>query len=907
MFKRNALSLAVALACAFPAIAQDVPADANQTNAKQSAASNSAATAKNPSNDTTLEVISVTATKRKTKLMETPVAISAISDTQLQQHGVNNVVDIADLVPGLDISVASEQAAPVITMRGIRSTNITELGDPAVGVHLDGIYSPRMQGALALMYDVERVEALRGPQGTLFGRNSTVGSINVLSAKPEIGSTYGNANTELGKFNAKSFGGMLNLALTDDFAVRFSGKTLKRDSYVEGYWDPNQYDTRYLPAGVLDAEVIADNSYSGVGQTLTQRENWWIDAAGTNPNAQKVRALTPANKSDFYNNANEHSFRVSTLWQPSAGRFTNHTVFQYYKNDSAGSVEMVNCDKLRGRPTELGGDCASFLPSDNTYQAVVNVPGKLELDITYLRNTLNYELTDELNLVWLAGYEDMQRQSAQDTEVGLDVWDGAMFFLDGTGARSYSTELQLQSDERGDLVWIAGVNLFHEKTTTVGYYDNPMDDKAFWDQPDRSTDALAAFGQATYNLTPATHLTLGYRFSDETKQDKGGRTLRCSNADGCAPGWFNRTLLSGLPTNAFENPAIYKSSFANDNKGSWRNHDFRLGLDYDLSADTMLYGYVASGFKAGGIGDVFEVVNDRTGQVQRFETQFDPEQVLTYEMGAKTSLLDNSLNLQAVFFYTDYTDMQYASVGSIGNVERLAAVENPDGSPVLGPDGKPLLDYRNMPVIAYYTQNVPGSTIKGIELEFDWKPYPSGRINGYVTWTDARITEDWITKWDYDPEYLFKLSYEQSIDPNNRLLSTNLKGNQLAMVPEFSANLSYTHSVDLGRFGFIHGWFNLSWKDKSYNTIWNVDRHLDDMKFAVSADATRYIDDRRDAYTSANASLKYEPVGQAWFAEVFISNATDELVQHWSNTGKGFPKGSFGMPRYYGVRAGFNF
>jgi iron complex outermembrane receptor protein len=240
-------------------------------------------------------------------------------------------------------------------------------------------------------------------------------------------------------------------------------------------------------------------------------------------------------------------------------------------------------------------------------------------------------------------------------------------------------------------------------------------------------------------------------------------------------------------------------------------------------------------------------------------------------------------------------------------VERLAAVENPDGSPVLGPDGKPLLDYRNMPVIAYYTQNVPGSTIKGIELEFDWKPYPSGRINGYVTWTDARITEDWITKWDYDPEYLFKLSYEQSIDPNNRLLSTNLKGNQLAMVPEFSANLSYTHSVDLGRFGFIHGWFNLSWKDKSYNTIWNVDRHLDDMKFAVSADATRYIDDRRDAYTSANASLKYEPVGQAWFAEVFISNATDELVQHWSNTGKGFPKGSFGMPRYYGVRAGFNF
>lgn len=897
MHKRNALSLAIAMACAFSAAAQQ--ADVNKVA--------ETTTAQASSNETELEVISVTATKRKTKLMETPVAISALSEAQLQQHGVTSVKDIADLVPGLDISVASEQAAPVITMRGIRSTNITELGDPAVGVHLDGIYSPRMQGALALMYDVERVEALRGPQGTLFGRNSTVGSINVLTAKPEFDSSYGNANTELGRFNAVSTGGMYNWAVSDEFAVRFSGKTLKRDSYVEGYWDPNQYDTRYLPEGVLNAEVISDNSYQGIGQTLTQRENWWIDAAGTNPEAQKVRALTPADKEDFYNNANEHSFRVSTLWEPSAGRFSNHTVFQYYKNDSAGSVEMVDCEKLRGRPAEFGGDCSSFLPSDNTYQAVVNVPGKLELDITYLRNTLNYELTDELNLVWLAGFEDMKRESAQDTEIGLDVWDGAMFFLNGTGARSYSTELQLQSDELGDLVWIAGVNLFHEKTTTVGYYDNPMDDKAFWDQPDRSTDAFAAFGQATYNLSSDLHLTLGYRFSDETKQDVGGRTLRCSNADGCAPGWFNRTILSELPTNAFENPAIYKSSFANDNKGSWQNSDFRLGLDYDFTEHTMVYGYVASGFKAGGIGDVFEVVNDRTGQVQRFETQFAPETVLTYELGTKTSLLDNSLNLQAVFFYTDYQDMQYASVGSIGNVERLAAVENPDGSPVLDQNGQPVLDYRNMPVIAYYTQNVPGSTIKGIELEFDWKPYPSGRITGYATWTDARITDDWITKWDYDPEYLFDLSYEESIDPENTLLTTNLKGNQLAMVPEYTASLSYTHSFDLGDYGYIHGWFNASWKDKSYNTIWNLDKHLDDMNFAVPDEALAYVDDGRDSFTSVNASVKYEPKDQVWFAELFISNATNEIVQQWSNTGKGFPKGSFGMPRYYGVRAGFNF
>ena len=891
MHKLTQLSLAISLAISMPVIAEE------STNANESGITD----------DSAIEVISVTATKRKTKLMETPVAISAFSQAKLDQNGVKNVKDIANLVPGLDISVSAEQSAPVISMRGVRSTNITELGDPAVGVHLDGIYSPRMQGALALMYDVERVEALRGPQGTLFGRNSTVGSINVISAKPKFDKTSANFDLELGRFNAQSAGGHINIPINDEFAVRVSGKYLKRDSHIEGYWDPNQYDTRRLPDGVLDAPVISEDSYQGVGVTKTQRENWWIDGAGTDPEAQKVRALTPADKEDFYGNANEYSFRISTLWESLDLGLSNHTVFQKYKNNSAGGLDMVNCEKLRGRPDQYGGDCADFLPSDNTYQAVVNVPGKLALDITYFRNTLNYELTDDISLVWLLGYENMQRESAQDSEVGLDVWDGAMYFLDGTGAKSYSTEIQLQSSEHGDFVWIAGLNAFHEKTTTLGYYDNPMDDKAFWDQPDRSTDALALFAQGTYNLTDKLHATFGYRYSNETKEDKGGRTYRCSNADGCAPGWFGRTILSELPVDHFEDPSIYQSYFANDNKGSWSHHDFRLGLDYDLSADTMIYTYVASGFKAGGIGDVFEVVNDRTGDVQRFETQFDPEEVLTWEIGAKSSFFDNALNLQSTFFYTDYTNMQYASVGSIGNVERLGEVEDEDGRPILDDDGNPILDFQNQPVIAYYTQNVPGATIKGIELEFDWKPYSGGRVTGYATWTDATITQDWITKWDYDAEYLFNLSYEESIDPQNSALTTNLKGNEMAMTPKFTANIGYGHSFNLSEYGYIHTWFNLTWKDDSYLTIWNVDKHLDDMDFSVDDEAIQYMDDSRDSFTVYSASAKYVPKNESWYLEFFVNNASDEQVQHWNSTSKGYPKGSYGLPRYYGVRTGINF
>ncbi len=140
---------------------------------------------------------------------------------------------------GITLGILLACSMPVISMRGVRSTNITELGDPAVGVHLDGIYSPRMQGALALMYDVDRIEALRGPQGTLFGRNSTVGSINVISAKPEFGELFGSVSGELGRFNARSIEGFINIPVNSEFAIRVAGKGLKRDSYLEGYWDPN--------------------------------------------------------------------------------------------------------------------------------------------------------------------------------------------------------------------------------------------------------------------------------------------------------------------------------------------------------------------------------------------------------------------------------------------------------------------------------------------------------------------------------------------------------------------------------------------------------------------------------------------------------------------------------------------
>jgi len=860
-----------------------------------------------------LEEIIVTATRHETLLMKTPVAITVVDQDSLDRAGIQSVSELANLVPNMDIATINGQSTPIISMRGVRSTNETELGDPAVGVHLDGVYSPRMQGALALMFDNERVEVLRGPQGTLFGRNSTVGSINIISAKPDPSAFSATANAGAGNYNGRDFSGMVNIPVSDQFAIRLAGRVNERDSHIDGYWDPNQYDQRLLPDGVAESEIIADGSFQGIGDARTQHSNWWIDWVGADNGwiGYDIRALVPADESDFYMNTDEYAYRLSAAWQPNDD-LSFDLSYQQYRNDSGGGIDLVNCEKLRGRPVRDGSgaiigtdDCSNLFPKDDTYQAVVNVPGRLFLDIQYLRARMDWQLSDSLSLAYLGGFEDQERESAQDMEQSLNAWDGSMFFLPGTGSESSSHELQLQSGgER--LSWVAGANIFEETTVTRGFYDNPINDKAFWDQGDRSTEAWSAFAQATFAINDKLNMTLGYRHSDETKEDVGGVTYVCHNDNGCAPGWWARETLNALPADAWYDTSIYPDSSGNDNIGSWTHDDWRVGLDYDLSDTTLLYAYVASGFKAGGIGDVFRNINPRTGEEINVRTSFAPEEVITYELGFKSALLNGKLNLMGTYFFSDYTDMQYASVGSIAQTERWQAQRNPDGTPILDPDtGLPVFDWDVVPIIAYFTQNVPGADIQGIEMEFDWVPYDGGKLSGYVTWLDTEISEDWITKWNYDAVSYFGITYEESIDPENSILETNLKGNDLAVSPSFKLNLNYEHTFELGSAGTLVPWINVHWEDDAYLTVWNVDRHLDDMNFTIPDEDTHFTDDTRKSFYTVNATLRF--YRDNWFVEAYGYNLTDEVVQYWGGAAEGVAKGSFSTPSTYGLRFNIDF
>jgi iron complex outermembrane receptor protein len=882
------------------------------------------------------EAVKVTAIRVETDLMKTPIAVTALDQETLDQQGVQNVRDLAQLVPNMDIATINGQSTPIIALRGVRSTNETELGDPAVGVHLDGIYSPRMQGILGLMFDNERVEVLRGPQGTLFGRNSTVGSINIISAKPQLDAFHSSLWAQYGNFNAPEIQAMINVPVSDTFALRFAGRFHQRDSYIDGYWDPNQYDQRYIGGLVDDAEVIAPGSFdectSPECHTRTQHSNWWAEETG---GGTEIRELVPADEDDFYMNAEEWAYRLSGRWQRKNKRMSLNFSFQQFRSDSAGGIDLVNCEKLRGRPNYdfeydedgnlLGvyqngtNDCSDLFPKDDTYQAVVNVPGRFYLDIKYLRAEFNWDIKPNLRFVYLGGGEDRDRESAQDMEQSLNAWDQAMFFLPGTGSKSWMHEIQLQSYGNKRFNWIAGANLFHEKTSTIGYFDNTINPKSLWDQPNRSTDAYALFAQGTYSFSDKWHLTVGYRYSDETKEDKGGQTWDCTVDNDCAPQipredvdcnpvtgecttGFAREDLTGVPLDYFANPANYPPGAfnANDNKGSWSHNDWRIGLDYQRE-NTLVYSYLATGFKAGGIGDVFQVHNPRPpGEDIIVRTSYGPEEVTTLELGIKQRLLNNKLDLRGAYFYSDYENMQYASVGAVAFTERWGAIYDPVTGEFLG------FGWVASPFIAYFTQNVPGAEIQGFELEYDWHAWIGGRIWGYASWLDTEITEDWITNWNYDPVSYLGLSFEQAVDPSNPVLEVNLKGNDLAVSPPFKLHMTLEHAFVLPKRNLaITPWVTAHWEDDSYLTIWNVDKHTDDMDFVIFDEDIKYTDDRRNAWSMLHAGLRFYRGNS--MMEAYGYNLTNEVVQYWGGAAEQVARGSFSTPRSYGIRFGHHF
>lgn len=846
-----------------------------------------------------LEVITVTATRNVTDLMRTPLAITALDSEALVRQNTLTLQDMDGMAPNIEFGHSQGDSGVQIGIRGVTSTNFTEIGDPAVGVHIDGIYSPRPQGALALMFDLDRVEILRGAQGTLFGRNSTAGVVNVVPARPDFDDSYGWSSFQLSNFNGKQFRSVYNLAVTENFALRGALMIDKRDGFIH-----QERDLTDRGPFVSDGEGGGNFTPDG-NPDVDQRFN---------------RELDP---SEYYHNSNQWGARLTGLWRIAA----NHRLtlgYERFKNMGAGGIGMKDCDAAEGTRWACN--------EHGQWYALVNVPGKIDMTIDTLRALYQWNLNDSTDIEYRVGYALQQRYQQHDTDAGLHplkedvdimhpwgnwgrqhVIDRANFTLESDFG-SWVNELQFRQ-EFDRLNYVAGLFWLHEDNSIVFAQDRLVE--APWGmphgnlyvQPSRVIDSRAAFAQADYRFTDRLTGTIGYRHSWDRRSDNEGATYGAWDDGEFAEydfGWYYNGLHvppnlgfaaahSGndltLGMGPFAGPSAYPGPTINTFSQSWEQGTYRVGLQYEIDHERMVFSSLATGYRPGGFGDRFDTCGGRpcadpdlTDSEERFSyLEYDAERTRNFEIGYKGSHLNRRLNFSAVYFHTRYQDMHFTAMHAVG--QNIPAQECPDWNPACD-----IVD-------AWKTENIGEATIQGLEIEFNAVPWDGGRINGFFSWMDSNV-DSYPT---FDDNWMCGYREEMGAEPcadiymgpetekrGRRIL--DVRGHRLPRTPKFTVGVNLSQDFDLARDLTLTPWLGVTWKDKQYFTVRNLDNP--------------HIGDFQSSYTNVNASLRLASVRSDWHVEAYGTNLTNNVVKNWMGQGLtgGFTFNSFNPPRMYGIR-----
>lgn len=823
-----------------------------------------------------LEEIVVTATKRTTNLMDTPLAVSAMNQGELQRQGIKSARDLAGRLPNIQLAAGSDSGTAT-TIRGVTSTDFTEVGESAVSYHIDGAYSPRPQGALALMYDLEQVEVLRGPQGTLFGMNSLGGSINIIPAKPVFDETFGSVEAEIGNYNSRQVRAMVNLPINDELALRATFMADQRDGFMNQDMDLTDLAS---PHNGIEVDGIPD---------VDQRRNHAVSSK------------------DYYNNADQWGARAILKWTPSDD-LTILGTLEHYADNGAGSLSHVDCDQAAGTVNAC----------DHPLRyAKINVPGKKDLDIDDARLHVNYAINDSMDLDYRASFQDMTRSQISDADGGAhpadewsDIGEAQTAAAELTGYypihdeswetvssryRTTSHELQIKSSDDSKLQYVAGLFYLHETKkirydmemlAIKTYYENEdhplgfnpdgLPDSWVFDQNRRTTESKAAFVQFDYRIQEDINLTFGARHTQDRKTDEGGMTHAFWwGNEGWYAGQHTPTGIRAHQSNDLQfgmgNTAplgtVLPVYGPNNVTKDWSQNTYRLGAQYFIDDDQMLFGSVATGYKMGGMYEEQDTCSNGCLEL----LSYDPEYVKTYEIGYKGTLLDDKLRLSVTAFYSDYTDMQHTGEKQVG------VNENPD-SPNFGE-----------PVNAWTTDNLRASEIKGLELEFDFIPWDNGRLSGFAAVLDSQI----VGEGDYNDGYACAERTIYGQTACNEGSYGSLQGNELPFAPGLSMTLNYEHSISFENGATLKPYVSVRWQDDMWLDVTNYDG--------------QHLSQKQESYTKIDASLRFEPSDGQYYVELRGANLTDKDTKNFFGFNRGVVKGSYDAPRQYMLRVGYNF
>ena len=576
-----------------------------------------------------LEEIVVTARKREENLQDAPIAVSAFTGDALDFRGVTEIGKLDQFVPNLVLNESttySNVSNAAVYIRGIGQNDFTPVIDPGVGIYVDGVYLGRSVGAVLDIVDVDRIEVLRGPQGTLFGRNTIGGAISLSSKKPdeEFG---GKVDVKYGTDDRFNVRGTVNIPFGDKFFARLSAATFMQDGYV----------TRVVDGKDLgDQDVVA---LRGVLRWLPNNNldiNWSVDYSRERENGNPfvLTGIQPLNVGILTGGGPSMTLAATTLaaqlatgGPPSVlgGEFFNvlHPSGFPFQFLACFSPQNANNPVCFNQQYIDNGDKKLNYSSDPSYQ---------KLDVWGTGLTVDWQINEKLKVKSISSMRGFEGDFEGDQD-GSPI--RVSYLIDIYQHEQFSQELQLLGTSFADrLDWIVGGYYFEEDGKNI----NPVRFSQVYLQSGGHYDAdsWALFAQGTWHFTDQLDLTFGLRYTEDTRD--------------YLPDQYIEFLPTGpLPipgTNIGDRPLPYEWTSSGTSELVPM-----VNLSYRWNESLMTYITYSEGFKSGGY-------TQRIFPPEASTPSFDPEFVKSYEGGFKFDGWNDRLRFNVAVFFTDYTDLQ---------------------------------------------------------------------------------------------------------------------------------------------------------------------------------------------------------------------------------------------------------
>ena len=835
-----------------------------------------------------ISTITVTANRRIEDQQKVSTSVTALSGDMLAERNIYDISQFEGLSPGFSFGRSGADARPA--MRGVRTEAVQQNADTTIGFFIDGIYKSRPSQALASFVDLERVEVQRGPQGTLFGRNTFGGNIVLTTAKPELGENSAEGSALLGSFKRVRLEAIGNIAAGKGVAVRLAGAMDKSDGYVKNDFnkaaDLFDQDLRYFRASVrfkpdtrFDATIKVD--------TTEQRGN---GAGGFS------------------------YFQKGTYLNGTCRPLLNSTF--YSLNGRGGLTDgIADCTRTLGIP---GGAAAGttadvgrpIYSSGNPWRVENDYQSQLKLSDQSFTADVAYRF-DAVTLKSITGYSDFSVLRTVDQDFSREA---IVISQERTKNKSLSQELQVLSAGSGPFGYVAGLYFFKDKTDNLALFQpvRRSTGNAFIDTAVSETESTAAYAQLSFAATNALKLTAGLRYTvdkkkykfanrnsgapvnpDLTQPDPAFTSLDelvakdsafgSAGVTNCGPavgGFAPGAVVPGANCGGVGNNTFFGATYT---PVQFKKTTGRLAAEYSLNKDQLLYISYSTGFSSGGFN------GSQTALITEATRTFNPQEVAAVEIGSKNRFLNNTLQLNAAAFVNRYTNQQ---------------------------------EQRQVPVgltTASLLFNAAKSKANGVELESEWRVTRQLTLGATLSLLDAKYTSfpdapgpiaitqlidtpgtaatvvNGVTIAPagqtrvFAPGYKCGLINGTGVNGVAQAFGCDLTGNKIPYAADRSGSVSAAYSFGLGGLGSITPMVVVNFSSGYYGQIYNVEA------------------EKQGSYTKTDLKLNWK-INDALNVQGFVDNAGNTLVVNRYVWGGGSTmQNSAAAPRTFGVKVGYKF